>query len=293
MGIFKKLFNTRSKISGVLSKIFTSSILTDTDYDRIEECLLASDISWSVTEKIITSIKSYSNKSDWEECLKSDFKFFLAVDKIFQLKRNIVMIGVNGAGKTTSSAKLANYLKSNNKKIMLVAADTYRAAAIEQLKVWSQRINVEFISNEKTNDPASIAYDGVNSGKSKNFDNIIIDTAGRLQSSQNLMKELEKIYRVISKVTEDVTVLINLDANVGQNGIRQVEEFNKSIPIDGIILNKMDGTAKGGVAVSIVDKLKIPIVFLGTGEKIENITPFSVDSYVDSIINFDTETEEQ
>mgnify|MGYP001444069726 CR=1 FL=1 len=293
MGIFKKLFKTRDKISGALSKIFNTENLTDEEYEKIEECLLGADISWSVTEKIVNSIKNYTDKSTWKESLKSDFRKILDLGKVFEIKNNIIMIGVNGAGKTTASAKLANYLKNDNKNIMLVAADTYRAAAIEQLRIWSNRVNVEFLANEKTNDPASVAFDGVNSGKTRNMDHVIIDTAGRLQTSQNLMKELEKIYRVITKVSDDITILMNLDADVGQNGLKQVEEFNSALPVDGIILNKMDGTAKGGVAVSIVDKFKIPILFLGMGEKIENIVPFDIDTYVDSIISFENEKKEE
>ena len=292
MNIFNKLFKTRRKISGALSKIFSASKLSLADYDAIEECLLGADISWNVTEKLLESIKGYSSGENWEDCLKTDFKKILNVDDAFEIKKNIIMIGVNGAGKTTTCAKLANHFKLNNKKVMLVAADTYRAAAVEQLEIWSKRLGIEFISNDKTNDPASIAYDGVNSGKNKNFDYVIVDTAGRLQTSQNLMKELEKIYKVISKISKEITILINLDANVGQNGIRQVEEFSKYLPIDGIILNKMDGTAKGGVVVSIVDKLKIPIVFLGIGEKINNLMLFDVDNYIDSIISSKVENEE-
>ena len=287
MSIFNKLFKTRSKIGGVLSGIFKSSKISSEDYEKIEECLLSADISWSVTEKIIDSIKKQPNQTDWEETLKTVFRDILSTNTLFRLKKNIIMIGVNGAGKTTSCAKLAHYLKNNKKNVILVAADTYRAAAVEQLEVWAQRANVDIISNFKTKDPASIAFDGVNSGQAKNVDHVIIDTAGRLQTSKNLMNELEKIHRVISKITSDVSILMNLDANVGQNGIKQVEEFNKSLPIDGIILNKMDGTAKGGVAISILDKFSFPIVFLGVGEKIDNIVPFDEDKYINSIISFD------
>ena len=286
MGIFKKLFKTRDKIGGVLSGIFKSSKISSEDYEKSEECLLSADISWSVTEKIIDSIKKQPNQTDWEETLKTVFRDILSTDTSFQLKKNIIMIGVNGAGKTTSCAKLAHYLKNNKNDVILVAADTYRAAAVEQLEVWAKRVNVDIISNFKTKDPASIAFDGVNSGQAKNVDHVIVDTAGRLQTSQNLMNELEKIHRVISKITSDVTILMNLDANVGQNGIKQVEEFNKSLPIDGIILNKMDGTAKGGVAISILDKFSFPIVFLGTGEKIDNIVPFDEEKYINSVISF-------
>ncbi len=288
MNFFKKLSKTREKISGRLSEIFRSSEVSKFDFEEIEDCLLSSDISWSVTNKLINSLKENKN-SNLIESLKLEIKNILSLDKKFKIKKNIIMIGVNGAGKTTSSAKLANFLKLKNNKVSLVAADTYRAAAVEQLKIWANKINVEFVSNNKTNDPASIAFDGVKSGDAKNNDYVIIDTAGRLHTSENLMNELEKVYRVISKITNDITILINIDANVGQNGIKQVEDFNRFLPIDGIILNKMDGTAKGGVAISIVEKLGIPIVYVGLGEKIENIMSFNIDSYVDSIIDFDSQ----
>ena len=288
MNFFKKLSKTREKISGRLSEIFSSSEASKFDFEEIEDCLLSSDISWSVTSKLVNSLKENKN-SNFIETLKLEIKNILSLNKKFKIKKNIIMIGVNGAGKTTSSAKLANFLKLKNNKVSLVAADTYRAAAVEQLKIWANKINVEFVSNNKTNDPASIAFDGVKSGDAKNNDYVIIDTAGRLHTSENLMNELEKVYRVISKITNDITILINIDANVGQNGIKQVEDFNKFLPIDGIILNKMDGTAKGGVAISIVEKLGIPIVYVGLGEKIENIMSFNIDSYVDSIIDFDSQ----
>ena len=291
MNFFKKLSKTREKISGRLSEIFSSSEASKFDFEEIEDCLLSSDISWSVTSKIVNSLKENKN-SNFIETLKLEIKNILSLNKKFKIKKNIIMIGVNGAGKTTSSAKLANFLKLKNNKVSLVAADTYRAAAVEQLKIWANKINVEFVSNNKTNDPASIAFDGVKSGDAKNNDYVIIDTAGRLHTSENLMNELEKVYRVISKITNDITILINIDANVGQNGIKQVEDFNKFLPIDGIILNKMDGTAKGGVAISIVEKLGIPIVYVGLGEKIENIMSFNIDSYVDSIIDFDSQNKE-
>jgi len=291
MNFFKKLSKTREKISGRLSEIFRSSEVSKFNFEEIEDCLLSSDISWSVTSKLVNSLKENKN-SNLIETLKLEIKNILSLNKKFKIKKNIIMIGVNGAGKTTSSAKLANFLKLKNNKVSLVAADTYRAAAVEQLKIWANKINVEFVSNNKTNDPASIAFDGVKSGDAKNNDYVIIDTAGRLHTSENLMNELEKVYRVISKITNDITILINIDANVGQNGIKQVEDFNKFLPIDGIILNKMDGTAKGGVAISIVEKLGIPIVYVGLGEKVENIMSFNIDSYVDSIIDFDSQNKE-
>ena len=173
----------------------------------------------------------------------------------------------------------------NNKTVTLVAADTYRAAAIEQLKIWAERINIDFISNSKTSDPASISFDGANSGLKKNQDHIIIDTAGRLHTSKNLMLELEKVFRVVGKLSNEITVCMTLDANIGQNGIKQVQEFGKYLPINNIILNKMDGTAKGGIALSIINSLSVPISFLGIGEKYDDLIPFNFNKYIESLID--------
>ncbi|MDC1050995.1 signal recognition particle-docking protein FtsY [Candidatus Marinimicrobia bacterium] len=194
------------------------------------------------------------------------------------------MVGVNGSGKTTSTAKLAQYFKQKSKKITLVAADTYRPAAIEQLKIWADRININVISNLNTSDPASIAFDGAKSGINKKHDHIIIDTAGRLHTSKNLMNELSKIYRVVSKLSDEITVCLSIDGNTGQNGLKQVEEFNKYLPIDNIILNKMDGTAKGGIVLSILNNLSLPISFLGYGEQYDDFDEFDIDKYLDILI---------
>ena len=288
MNLFKKTFSslnvTRDKMSNTFKRIFNKSNLSDADYEKIEECLLESDVSWNLTEKVIENIKNNHQDRDWENSLKEIFKDVLDNCREFSLKKNIIMIGVNGAGKTTSSAKLANLLKTDS-EVCLVAADTFRAAAVEQLKLWSDRINVDCIANSNTSDPASIAYDGVSAGNSRKLDHVIIDTAGRLHTSSNLMNELEKIYRVISKITDDISIVMNLDANIGQNAIKQVEEFNNALPIDGLILNKMDGTAKGGIAISICDKFKIPIIYLGVGEKKDSIIPFNAENYIDSLIS--------
>ncbi len=282
---FSNLFETRNKIRDTFKKAFSGSALDEDKIELIEDCLLSTDISWSVTEKIIEKIKKNFDKNlSWEEQLTEILKGILVSSNIAEYKKVILMIGVNGAGKTTSSAKLANFLKDNNKQVSLVGSDTFRAAAIKQLKLWSDKLNVEFISNSKTSDPASVVYDGVNSGLSKNIDHIIVDTAGRLQNSINLMNELQKIYNVTKKLTDQITVVINLDANIGQNSLKQVEEFNKYIPIDSIILNKMDGTARGGIAISIIDKFKIPVSYIGVGEKIDNIIPFDIDNYISSLI---------
>ena len=180
--------------------------------------------------------------------------------------------------------KMKNFFKVNKKSVTLVAADTYRAAAVEQLKIWSQRTYINFISNPNTKDPASIAYDGVKSGIANNDDYVIIDTAGRLHTSKNLMNELEKIFRVVKSITDEISVFISIDGNTGQNGIKQAVEFGKVLPLSNVILNKMDGTAKGGSALSIMYKMLIPISFIGVGESFEDLIEFDLDYYLKSLI---------
>ena len=290
MKIFKKainsLFKSKDKIRQTFSKILSFSKLSDEDKEQMENCLLSADVGWELTETIIANLQNSNKEDSWDKLLIETIKNSIkGIDKKSDdFKKVIIIIGVNGSGKTTSAAKLAKYLKDNNKKVTLVAADTYRAAAIEQLSIWSNKMNIDFISNQNTSDPASIAYDGTQSGISNNHDHIIIDTAGRLHTSKNLMIELEKIYRVVKKLSDQITVSISLDGNTGQNGINQVKEFNEFLPIDNIILNKMDGTAKGGVVLPILNKLGIPISFIGVGESYDDLIPFDFKNYLDSLI---------
>ena len=289
MNLFKKAFtgivNTKNKISETFNKISFNNSLSNEDIISIEECLLESDVSWMLTEKIIDKMKENSNKyEDWQSLLKYSIKKSISTIDKKNLKKIIIIIGVNGSGKTTTSAKLAYLLKNQNKKVTLVAADTFRAAAVNQLKIWAERINVNFISNINSSDPASIAFDGSKSGISKNHDSVIIDTAGRLHTSVNLMKELEKILKVVSKLTEEISILMTLDANIGQNAIKQVKEFNKFMPIEGLVVNKMDGSAKGGALLSIMDELKIPVLFNGIGETLEDFIEFDIDDFLKSLI---------
>ena len=282
---YQSLFKTRDNISNVFNKIFKSNSLSNEDFESIEECLLSADINFNLTNQIIDDIKENKSNDSWNKILYSSIIKNIEETESHTLQKIILMVGINGAGKTTASAKIANYLRNNSMKPILVAADTYRAAAVEQLQIWADRLEIDCIANSKTNDPASIAFDGVKSGISKNVDHIIVDTAGRLQTSSNLMNELQKVFRVVSKISDEISIIINLDANIGQNGIKQVEEFNKYLPIDGVIINKMDGTARGGVALSVMHKYNIPILFLGVGEKVDNLVPFDIDKYINSLVN--------
>ena len=283
---FSKIFKSKNKIKETFSKVLSFTSLSQEEKEKMEECLLSSDLGWELTEKTLEKLEKNKKNNTWEKILLKTLKSSIENLDIScnDIKKVILIVGVNGSGKTTSAAKLANFLKINNNSVTLVAADTYRAAAIEQLKIWAQRTNINFISNPNTQDPASIAFDGVKSGITRNDDYIIIDTAGRLHTSKNLMNELEKIYRVICKLTENISVFISIDGNTGQNGIKQVKEFGKVLPINNIMLNKMDGTAKGGIALSIMHELKIPISFLGIGESYEDLLEFDLDNYLESLI---------
>ena len=291
MKILKKtlssLFKSKNKIRDTFSKILSFSKLSFEDKEKIEHCLLSADVGWELTETIIKNLKNNKKKfNSWEELLIDTIKISIKnVNlKADEFKKIIIIVGVNGSGKTTTAAKLGQYFKDKNKTVTLVAADTYRAAAVEQLQIWSEKININFISNPNTTDSASVAFDGTISGLNKNHDYIIIDTAGRLHTSKNLMLELEKLFRVVSKLSDRITVCISIDGNTGQNGINQVKEFNQYLSIDNIILNKMDGTAKGGIALSILNNLSIPISFLGVGESYEDLSLFDLDNYLEFLV---------
>ena len=265
-------------------------------YSRIE---IANDdeavfieIDFNVQISVLSKIKSNFDES-WESSFVSFLKNKIKIsDSDKEIKERVLLIiGVNGTGKTTTSAKLSNYYKNNGDKVILIGADTYRAAAVDQLKIWSEKLGVKFISNPSTKDPASIVYDGINSGLKDNANRIIIDTAGRLHNSVNLMQELQKIHKISKKFNENIRVLLTIDSNVGQNGINQALEFNKFIPIDSLILTKMDGTAKGGIALSLIDQLNIPIHFIGVGEGIDDLVPFDLDAYLNGLISKESNDE--
>ena len=279
------LTKTRKKILDVFAGLSGKSYLSEIDIENIEEVLLSSDIGWELTDEVINIL----NKADLKEkSVNQRFydivtKYLNNVPESSELKRIILLVGVNGTGKTTTIAKLGSYFSQLNKSISFVASDTYRAAAVEQLRIWAQRLDIDLIANEKSADPASIAYDGVVSGMKKNIDHIIVDTSGRIHNSLNLMKELEKIYKVILKISKEVDVLMTIDANTGQNAIIQVREFIKFIPISGVVLTKMDGSARGGIAIPIMKELNLPVYFMGIGEKVEDLVPFDTNTYLESL----------
>ena len=289
LGFFKKTFKglekTRKKISNVFSSISKKTYLEINDLESLEECLFEADISFSIISDVIDNLKGKdSSKKSWRDRAYDVLLSKVSTDNsVNHIKKVIILIGVNGSGKTTSAAKLAQFYKNKKEKVCLVAGDTYRAAAVEQITIWADRLGVRLVQNPGTTDPASIAFDGVESGLSKE-ERIIIDTAGRLHTSVNLMNELQKIHRVVLKLTSEISTIIVLDGNIGKNSISQIKEFSKFLKIDGIIITKLDGTAKGGTVLSAMDEMNIPVYFIGVGEGSEDLIPFEGENYIKSIL---------
>lgn len=297
MGIFGKIFSglkkTKDAIASKLSEIFKGKI-DDEFYDDLEYVLISSDIGVESSEEIIDRLKQKVKTEkikDEQEVKKALREILTQMIEIESIKINeyplcFMVVGVNGVGKTTSIGKLAAYYKSLGKNVLLIAGDTFRAAASQQLTEWAKRSNVRIIQSVEGADPASVVFDGIKSAKAKNDDVIIIDTAGRLHNKINLMEEVKKIARVVEREWPEISFYktIVLDATTGQNAVNQVELFDEAIGIDNIILTKLDGTAKGGVVIPIVNELQVPITFVGVGEGIDDLIPFNEKEFVDAII---------
>jgi fused signal recognition particle receptor len=258
--------------------------------DALEELLISADLGVPATNRIIAAVKAESgNGASLRDLVKQEIRrVFAAVDRPIAITARpqvILIVGVNGTGKTTTVGKLANLLKSQGQTPLICAADTFRAAAVEQLEIWATRAGVDMIRAREGADPAAVVFDAITSGKAKGRDPILIDTAGRLHTRVNLMNELDKIKRIAAREVAGAPqeVLLVLDATVGQNGVAQAREFMEVAGVNGIVLTKLDGTAKGGVAVAIAHDLKLPIRFVGVGEGIDDLVPFSADEYVDGL----------
>ena len=258
--------------------------------DALEELLISADIGVAATDRIISAVKSRSgNGTSLRDLVKAEIKgIFAAVDKPVSVDAHpqvTLIVGVNGTGKTTTVGKLANLLKAEGRTPLICAADTFRAAAVEQLEIWAGRAGVDMVRAREGADPAAVVFDAISSGKARGREPILVDTAGRIHTRVNLMNELEKIRRVASREVPGAPqeVLLVLDATVGQNGVSQAREFMGVAGVNGIVLTKLDGTAKGGVAVAIANDLKLPIRYVGVGESIDDLVPFSADEYVDGL----------
>jgi fused signal recognition particle receptor len=258
--------------------------------EALEELLISADIGVAATDRIIASVKARPrNGTSLRDLVKQEIKdVFAAVDRpaaVTQPPTVVLIVGVNGTGKTTTVGKLANLLKQQGRTPLICAADTFRAAAVEQLEIWARRAGVDMIRAREGSDPAAVVFDAISSGKARSRDPILVDTAGRLHTRVNLMNELDKIRRIASREVPGAPqeVLLVLDATVGQNGLAQAREFMGTAGVNGIVLTKLDGTAKGGVAVAIANDLKLPIRYVGVGESIDDLVPFSADEYVDGL----------
>lgn len=296
MGFFSKLKEglkkTKDNIGKKIFAAFSGRALDDDFYEELEEAMLTADMGVTATEQILDEFKDevYREKITDTEKAKNHLKRIM-VDSIsydipdYDYPLVILLAGVNGVGKTTAIGKLANYFKSIGKSVVVAAADTFRAAASDQLEVWADRANVRIIKHKEGSDPASVVFDAISSAKARGDDVILVDTAGRLHNKKNLMDELKKIHKVIIRElpNADYRSYIVLDATTGQNALSQVEIFSEAIDIDGIILTKLDGTAKGGVVMAISAEQEIPVVFVGVGEKIDDLLPFNPEEFVDAI----------
>lgn len=293
----ENLKKTKEAIDIKISNVFANNKDIDEIMDDLEETLILSDIGVETSMKICNNVrdnlKKQVDKSEdaIKKLLKQEMKNILAVSNNTNIldnneKQVVMVVGVNGVGKTTSIAKLSNLLKKEGKKVLLVAADTFRAGAVEQLDVWAKRIGIDIYMGEENAEPASVIYDATKKFKDGNYDILICDTAGRLHNKKNLMDELEKMNRVLIKNLPDITknVIMVLDATTGGNGVSQIKSFFKSTNVNGIILTKLDSTAKGGVVFSIVSELNIPILYVGTGETVDDIEKFNIEDFVEAII---------
>ena len=305
-GFFKRLVSgltkTRDNIVAGFDSLFTGySTIDDDFYEELEEILIMGDIGINATTAILDKLKDQveiRNIRDPKECkqlLIDTIKEQMTVDSTeyeFENRKSVILvIGVNGVGKTTSVGKLAGKLKDQGKKVILGAADTFRAAAGEQLTQWANRAGVELIGGQAGADPASVVYDAIAAAKARNADVLLCDTAGRLHNKKNLMDELHKIYRIIEREYPEayLETLVVLDGTTGQNALLQARQFNEVADVTGIILTKLDGTAKGGIAVAIESELDIPVKYIGVGESIDDLQKFNSDEFVNALFDFKEE----
>ncbi len=297
VGFFKKIKNalkkTKESISNKIDQIFGKGELNDEFFEDLEDILISSDLGVETSSDIIENMRVKIKKDklktaeEVKEALREVIAEMLDIEsEPVSYPKVSIIVGVNGVGKTTTIGKLANYYKSLGKKVVVVAGDTFRAAASDQLTEWAKRVDVKIIKQTEGADSASVVFDGISFAKSKGFDVVLVDTAGRLHNKVNLMEELSKVNRVATKNWEDADFerLIVIDATTGQNAVNQVREFNEAVDLDGIILTKLDGSAKGGIVVSICNEFDIPVKFVGVGEQMDDLVPFDAKEFVEGII---------
>ena len=301
-GFFARLFGgltkSRNQIKENLDEAFGCSVIDEDFYDALEEALVASDMGIETTETVIENLREIVEdleltkpadcKKYMVDCFRQQMKVGNTAYEFEDRTSVVLVVGVNGVGKTTTIGKLAAKLKAKRKKVMIAAADTFRAAATEQLTVWAQRAGADIITGQEGADPASVVYDAVNAAKSRKADVLLIDTAGRLHNKKNLMEELRKIYRILERSYPEayLETLLVLDGTTGQNAILQARSFAEVADITGLVITKLDGTAKGGIAVAVQSELEIPVKYIGVGEHIEDLQKFDPQAFVEAL--FDT-----
>ena len=308
MAFFDKLFSglskTRKQFDDNLAEVFDRDVIDDDFYDDLEELFILSDIGVVATQNIIDGLK----RDEYYEHIRKPkalgthmikkVKELLAecpADYEFEEKKSVVLVvGVNGAGKTTTIGKLAMKYISQGKKVMIAAADTFRAAALEQLRVWADRSGADFITGQDGQDPSSVVFDAVSAAKSRNTDILLVDTAGRLNNKKNLMEELKKMKRIIDREYPDAykETLLVLDGTTGQNAVNQAREFKEATDVSGVVITKLDGSSKGGMAIAVTSELSIPVKYIGVGEGIEDLQRFDIDDYVKALFYKEGYTED-
>lgn len=297
MGFFGNLFSalkkTKDNVSVKLRQLFAKNKLGDEFYDELEEILIGADVSVTMAEEVVEQVKeeAIAGKCKDEEyvvnLLKDIIQDILEETPVPEMEYPcvIMLVGVNGVGKTTTIGKLANYFVRQKKSVTVAAADTFRAAASDQLSVWADRAKVRIVKHEEGSDPSAVVFDAVSSAKAKGTDVVIVDTAGRLHVKDNLMNELRKMRRVVDREYPEARFykFLVLDATTGQNAVSQARAFNETVDLDGIVLTKLDGTAKGGFVISLCGDLHIPVIYVGTGEKMEDLSLFDAEEFVEGI----------
>ena len=297
IGYFKRLKNrlskTRRNLSDGFEKVFAGKKKFDNDaLEDLEELLITSDIGVQTTMALMERISKakIANTSEVKQFLKEEILSILSTPSAGQeTKKNtphvILVVGVNGVGKTTTIGKIAASLKASGEKVLIAAADTFRAAAVEQLMIWAQKAGAEFVKHNENADPAAVAFDAVTAAKARGCDIVLIDTAGRLHTKVNLMEELKKIKRTVAKQIQGAPheILLVLDATTGQNALSQARLFNEALTVTGLALTKLDGTAKGGIVIAICSSLNIPLQYIGIGEKVEDLRPFDAEQFIDAL----------
>jgi fused signal recognition particle receptor len=303
MGFFEKikagLSKTKENIQNSLNSIFASFRKVDEEFlDELLELLLLSDVGYETAEGIIDELRKRAKLEKIEDAntLKTVLRDIIAEKmtgenelKIDTQPSVIVVVGVNGVGKTTTIGKLANLLKNQGKKVIIAAADTFRAAAIEQIEIWAERADIDIVKHKDGSDPASVVYDAIQAAKARGADVVICDTAGRLHNKKGLMDELSKITRVVSKELPDADkeILLVLDATTGQNAVIQAKDFKEATAVTGVVLTKLDGTAKGGVTIAVRDVTQLPIKLVGVGEKIDDLQPFIPVQFANALLDME------